>query len=351
MSSYPVSTPKPSDSWKSVTPASNGATTLLDNDAWVVRSFVIAWFTLLLCFTVVIICLPKTAFLLAYLLACATVIAMLYVRRIVAEPVRELTKFDTSDPYRLAYLRGGANEALRVATAVLIEARHLMLLQNESSEKKEKQLVTAPDCDAKSLPFPLERAVLRFFTTPRKPEEMFEQGGLKQQVDDLYKEELEKAGLLPSEAQKQARTSRALFALIFILVVGLTKIGVALWHGYRNIGFTVLIMIVAAVWAWNFSGDYRTRFGDYVVKSLEALFEGMRSQAAILKANASMAQIALLAGVYGVAALPAEVFPEVREAFPKAPTDSSSCGSSCSSSCSSDGGSCSSCGGGCGGCS
>ena len=309
-----------------------------------VRAFVIAWFTLLLCFTVVIICLPKTAFLLAYLLACATVIAMLYVRRIVAEPVRELTKFDTSDPYRLAYLRGGANEALRVATAVLIEARHLMLLQNESSG--EKQLVTAPNCDAKSLPFPLERAVLRFFTTPRKPEEMFEQGGLKRQVDDLYKEELEKAGLLPSEAQKQARTSRALFALIFILVVGLTKIGVALWYGYTNIGFTVIIMVVAAIWALTFIGDYRTRFGNYVIKSLESLFEGMRAQAATLKANASLAQIALLAGVYGVAALPADVFPEVREAFPRAPTDSSSCGSSCSS----DGGSCSSCGGGCGGC-
>jgi uncharacterized protein (TIGR04222 family) len=269
---------------------------------------------------------------------------MLYARRIVAEPIWELTKFDTSDPYRLAYLRGGANEALRVATAVLIEARHLMLLQNESSG--EKQLVTAPNCDAKSLPFPLERAVLRFFTTPRKPEEMFEQGGLKRQVDDLYKEELEKAGLLPSEAQKQARTSRALFALIFILVVGLTKIGVALWYGYTNIGFTVIIMVVAAIWALTFIGDYRTRFGNYVIKSLESLFEGMRAQAATLKANASLAQIALLAGVYGVAALPADVFPEVREAFPRAPTDSSSCGSSCSS----DGGSCSSCGGGCGGC-
>ena len=344
MSSYPVSTPKPSDPWKSVTPTTNQATSLTGDDAWVVRAFVIAWFTLLLCFTVVIICLPKTAFLLAYLLACATVITMLYARRIVAEPIWELTKFDTSDPYRLAYLRGGANEALRVATAVLIEARHLMLLQNESSG--EKQLVTAPNCDAKSLPFPLERAVLRFFTTPRKPEEMFEQGGLKRQVDDLYKEELEKSGLLPSEAQKQARTSRALFALIFILVVGLTKIGVALWYGYTNIGFTVIIMVVAAIWALTFIGDYRTRFGNYVIKSLESLFEGMRAQAATLKANASLAQIALLAGVYGVAALPADVFPEVREAFPRAPTDSSSCGSSCSS----DGGSCSSCGGGCGGC-
>ena len=344
MSSYPVSTAKPSDPWKSVTLTTNGTTSLTGDDAWVVRSFIIAWFTLLLCFTVVIICLPKTAFLLAYLLACATVITMLYARRIVAEPIWELTKFDTSDPYRLAYLRGGANEALRVATAVLIEARHLMLLQNESSG--EKQLVTAPNCDAKSLPFPLERAVLRFFTTPRKPEEMFEQGGLKRQVDDLYKEELEKAGLLPSEAQKQARTSRALFALIFILVVGLTKIGVALWYGYTNIGFTVIIMVVAAIWALTFIGDYRTRFGNYVIKSLESLFEGMRAQAATLKANASLAQIALLAGVYGVAALPADVFPEVREAFPRAPTDSSSCGSSCSS----DGGSCSSCGGGCGGC-
>jgi uncharacterized membrane protein YgcG len=123
-----------------------------------------------------------------------------------------------------------------------------------------------------------------------------------------------------------------------------------LWYGYTNIGFTVIIMVVAAIWALTFIGDYRTRFGNYVIKSLESLFEGMRAQAATLKANASMAQIALLAGVYGVAALPAEVFPEVREAFPKAPTDSSSCGSSCSSSCSSDGGSCSSCGGGCGGC-
>ncbi|MGQ9898183.1 MAG: hypothetical protein ACUVR8_11580, partial [Acidobacteriota bacterium] len=65
-----------------------------------------------------------------------------------------------------------------------------------------------------------------------------------------------------------------------------------------------------------------------------------------------VAQIGLLAAVCGVSALPADIFPEVRQAFPR-PRETSfdvegDCSSDCSSSCGGDG--CgSSCGGGCGG--
>ncbi|MGQ9898184.1 MAG: TIGR04222 domain-containing membrane protein [Acidobacteriota bacterium] len=140
---------------------------------------------------------------LLYPLACLVVIVLVYVQRVVSESVSELTKFDTSDPYRLAYLRGGSSEAMRAATALLIEKGYLMPLQNESSESTEKLFVIAPGCDVKSLSSPVEKAVLGAFTAPAKPETMFRQKAPKQQMDDLYKEGLKKAGLLPSETQKR----------------------------------------------------------------------------------------------------------------------------------------------------
>ncbi|MCS7079183.1 MAG: TIGR04222 domain-containing membrane protein [Chloracidobacterium sp.] len=346
MSSYPVSAPTGQYTPKFSTPSPHP-----ESHAWVPLLFGVVWTTLLVCFTYVVIALPKYDFLWAYLLSCAGVIGTLYLLRVISEPVGELPKLDTSDPYRLAYLRGRANEALRVAAAVLMEQGRLLLIRDENSGRAEPKLATAlPEGDPSTAKFPIERAVLDFFMVPHKAEEMFKTGGLKMRVDDIYKNELTALGFFPSTAQQKRRRVRATLALLFILVVGVTRITVAVLGGHYNIGFTLIIMLAAAGWAVTFGGEYRTRLGDRVVESLASLFDGLRANAADLKARGATSQIALVAGVYGVAALPSDVFPEVRETFRAGVSIGSSCGSACGSSCSSGGdggGDGGGCGGGC----
>lgn len=343
MSSYPISAPKGQYASKFSTPSPPDESRL-----WVGGLFGFVWTILLICFTYVVIALPKYDFLWAYLLSCAGVIGTLYLLRAIAEPVGDLPKLDTSDPYRLAYLRGGANEALRVAAALLLEQGRLLNFRDEQDNAM--KLATASfDGDLKPARSPVEQAVLDFFIEPRRVSEMFEDSGLKLRVDDLYKPALIAQGLLPSEAQQVRRTGRATFAVLFILVVGVAKIVVAVLGGRYNIGFTILIMLAAVIWAATFAGTYRTRLGERVLRSLTSLFDGLRANAADLKARGATSQIALVAGVYGVTALPAEVFPEVRETFRPGVHTDASCGSACGSSCG-GGGDGGSCGSGCGGC-
>lgn len=343
MSSYPFSAPKGQYASKFSAPAPQDESRL-----WVGGLFGLVWTALLVCFTYVVIALPKYDFLWAYLLSCAGVIGTLYLLRAIAEPVGDLPKLDTSDPYRLAYLRGGANEALRVAAALLIEQGRLLNFRDEQDNAM-KLATASPDGDPIPVKSPVEQAVLDFFVEPRRADEMFKSDGLKLRVDDFYKPALIAQGLLPSEAQQARRKGRTAFALLFILAVGVAKIVVAVLGGRYNIGFTILIMLAAAGWAASFAGAYRTRLGDRVLQSLTALFDGLRANAADLKARGATSQIALVAGVYGVAALPADVFPEVRETFRAGVSTGSSCGSACGSSCS-GGGDGGSCGSGCGGC-
>ena len=80
-----------------------------------------------------------------------------------------LPKIDMNDPYAIAYLRGGRNEAIRIATISLIDRG--LLKVNECLTTV--TLRTEHPDDWRMVQRKIEKAILQFFDTPRKAFEAF----------------------------------------------------------------------------------------------------------------------------------------------------------------------------------
>lgn len=279
-------------------------------------------------------------FLAFYALTAIVVLGLLYVARAAGEG-GSAPRIDTADPYLIAYLRGGANEALRIATVALLDRG--LLAAGESSGQ-----VTArakPDAVRR----PIERALLEHFADPHLANTIFSHPALRAACDD-YERTLTRLGLLPDAERRSAR--RRLLGVALLVLVGLSvaKIVVALGRGRSNVGFLIMLTIIVAVIAVKLASPRRTARGGALLADLRRLFTRLRDRAAHITPGGATADAALLAAVFGIAALPVPAFAYVRTLYPRAAgsgSTSSSCGSSGGSSCGGGGGGG---GGGCGGC-
>jgi uncharacterized protein (TIGR04222 family) len=278
------------------------------------------------------------AFLLFYL--CLGVVVAIVVRslrrsREVGSPAR----IDTSDPYLIAYLRGGKNEAARVATISLID-RGLL------KEHGEDELAAAGD--AATVRRPIEKALIELFKRPQAVSAMFGAPAVEAACRE-FEDHLVRRGALPNDAVRAQRRELFIGAVLVILGVAAGKIFVALGRGHTNVLFLVILAIVFIVVCRKVANRPRTRRGDELLQDLQRLFGRLRDRAVGLKPGGRDADATMLAAVFGVGALPATGFAYAHRLFPKSSKGGSNGGSSCGSSCGSSSGS-SSCGGGGGGC-
>lgn len=250
-----------------------------------------------------------------------------------------------SDPYLIAYLRGGVHDALRVATVALVDRG---LLQAGGMELK------TADADAvKRASHPLEKAILEKFQTEDDPRSLFHDLSLEGAARPLERA-LEERGLIPDDAVRQRRLMTAAVAVLFLWGVAAIKAAVAVSREHYNLWFLLALALGLAFVALRQS-PARTRAGDRVLDELRELFGGLRTRAGSLR-RGSGAEAALVAAVFGVRALPVSEWafaytlqPRVeRKDASSSSSSGSSCGSSGGSSCGSSCGG--SCGGGCGGC-
>lgn len=259
----------------------------------------------------------------------------------------EPPKGAVSDPYLIAYLRGRHNEALRVATVSLVDRGLLHV---------EGTVVSARDPGAAELARrPIEKALLRKFETPAEAASVFGDVGLEAVCRAEYEQRLKEFKLIPDDALRAAAWQRLAVAVAALWGLALLKIVVALGRGRTNVGFLVVLALVFAWLAYRVAMPKRTARGEAFLADLRTLFESLRERAAALRPGGSTGELALLAAVFGLGAVPLETFPYTRELYPRAASSwawGSSCGASCGTSCgSSCGGGCGSgCGGGCGGC-
>lgn len=273
--------------------------------------------------------LPGPDFLVFYALLALVVLGLLYVARVSGES-GEAPRLDTTDPYLIAYLRGGKNEALRVATVALID-RGLLV---EDEEKK--TVVAVAKRAAPSLP--IEQALVRHFEEPHLAPTVFGHPDLAA-VCAPYERRLAALGLLPDAERKARRRTLLMSALVVLVGISVAKIVVALSRGRSNVMFLVLLTIVAAVLAARVASPRLTASGRAVLADLRRLCARLRARAPQLTRGGGSGEVAMLAAVFGVSALSGSAFGFARTLYPRA-SSSSSCGSSCGSS---------SCGGGCGG--
>lgn len=246
-----------------------------------------------------------------------------------------------NDYLHIAYLRGGSNEALRVATMNLIN-RGLIEVKGDDS------LQTVDRKAAARVSRLAERGILEKFQARENAPAIFSDHRLKHAAKQDCEPTLVRLGLLPDGGGKTLRALLLFMALFILIAVAAIKILVALSRGRSNIVFLIAEAVIFCLLAVKVTHPFRTRAGNAVLADLQTLFAGLRGRPGSIMPGVQTEDFALWAAVFGMAALPASF--SFDRLFPKART-TSSCGSGCGSD-SGSGGSCGGggCGGGCGGC-
>ena len=260
----------------------------------------------------------------------AVVGLMVWIRR-AGEARGHLSPAGVDHPYELAFLRGGAEEALRVGAFALLDRGWL-------ERTSEGLRSTIP---ARSAPDRIEASILSAFAEPAAVKELFSQRC--QEACNGLREHLVERGLLPDDRQEQRRARLTCAALGLLLAVAGIKLVVALAAGHGNVLFLILecgafcALCIAAL------GSRRTALGDDWLRSVQSDARA-GSDGALVGAHLASGHVHL-AAVLGLGALPTALYPWLHETFPKsggADGGGGGCG------CGGDGGG--GCGGGCGGC-
>jgi uncharacterized protein (TIGR04222 family) len=160
--------------------------------------------------------LPGPTFLVVYTLVALITLILLYVVWAAGESGAP-PRIDAGDPYLIAYLRGGKNEALRVATVALIDWG---LLQADAATRT----VVAHAGVAKPEP-PIELALMQHFEQSHLATTVFGNNELAAACGD-YERRLTGLGLLPDRMRKTARRRMLMAALVVLVGFSAAKIGV-----------------------------------------------------------------------------------------------------------------------------
>jgi uncharacterized protein (TIGR04222 family) len=257
---------------------------------------------------------------------------------------RPETTVRLSDPYLIAFLRGGEDEALRVAALSLLDRG--LLTARDPDLGTHLQTKGGAEAIAR-VTHPLERAVLECFTSEARADTLFEDPGVHTTTVPL-RQELERHGLVADDEVRRWRFLTTLAAIGLLWAVALVKVYLALTHGRTNVWF--LVVLAAALALFAHYSPLRTAAGDRVLADLRTLFGGLRQRRVAVGA-AYGAEVPLLGAVFGLQALPDDgpwwPIQGLKKPKPERDSDGSWWGGS---SCGSSGGSTCGGGAGCGGC-
>jgi len=289
--------------------------------------------------------LPGPQFLAFYaMLGIVVVGAVYYLKKHgeAGEPVR----LPSSDPYLIAYLRGGAVDAVRLGVTVLVDRTLLVIGGNDEVSCRDGVTPRHGSND-------LERAILEQCATPQSPRDLVVSPRLTGVARRSYEPLLLHMQLLAGSEQRQRRGLHAGIAIVVLVTVAAIKVAIGLSR-HRPVSFLVISAMVFSVLTLFTIRGRRTARGDRVLDDLATLFDALRGRASELRPYTATNELALLVAVFGLGAVPLVAFPFRRALTPREAATSCGTSSSCgsSSSGSSCGGGGSSCGGGsgCGGC-
>ena len=243
-----------------------------------------------------------------------------------------------SDPYLIAYLRSGENEALRVATVSLLD-RGLLVANGENLTTKNAKAFGVAQR-------PIEKAILQHFASPGEAFTIFKDDGARNACA-AYEKVLKQQRMIADGGTYLKRLLPVTIALGLLLSAAWLKVNIAFSQGRHNVGFLIALAIVFSIITLVIWRRRRTALGDAMLTDLRSLFSRLKDRAKALRAGGQTNEAALLAAVFGLSALPAASFPFMEKLYPAKARDGGGCGSSSSSCSSGDSGS--SCSGGCGG--
>ncbi|MBL8213638.1 MAG: TIGR04222 domain-containing membrane protein [Bryobacterales bacterium] len=268
-----------------------------------------------------------------------SVVAVVAVRHLVrqaepeaGEPVR------LTDPYLIAYLRGGVTEAVNVAVISLLD-RNLIVAEGTT-------LVAARDRSAAGVTHDLEKSILKALPIAITKLLSELRGSL-----NGYQAHLLRHGLIASDGLKVYRRNVYLAAVTLLAATAFLKISIGISRG-RPVLFLVILAVATAIALTIAAFPKTTRRAKATLDECRHLFSGLRDASANWQPGSATPDLVMMAAVFGAATIPMAAAPYRRELFGQ-PTSSgtdSGSSSSCGSSSDSGGSSCGGGGGGCGGC-
>lgn len=246
----------------------------------------------------------------------------------------------TNDPYLIAGLREGVDEAIRVAVVNLVD-RRLLSIQGSG-------LRATGRADPESLRRKLDRVITqRCKFAPLSAEEIVKDEAVRAAAAEI-ETHLQSQGLLLNAADLAARARARQGVLLLLGGVSLARIVQAVMAGRSNLTFLVVETLIACFIAWNLPRARLTQIGERALSALKKLLERLKARAEKLAPGGATNEAILVAAMFGLYALPAAAFPFIEETYPRPKPSDSGSGSSDSGS-SSDSSGCGG-GGGCGGC-
>ena len=285
-------------------------------------------------------------FLLAYLIFGLLVYYLareLLIRQELRNPHAQLSLAD--DPYRIAFLRGGALEAVKIAAIVLVD-RGLLRAEGPLLE-------TASADSLRFASHDIERDVLRLY--------LGRQGHSKElaaQADMLpacraYQDSLKQQELLLGPPLLRRRERITWAAHWLLLTVAAVKAVIAISRQHYNLLFLALLLAIFLLMLRDLRTQPISWSAQRLLTDLRMLFGRLNQRASRLQAGSSSADMALLAAIFGLGALPLSVYAYVAELYPvprQGTGSDSSSGSTGDSSSGGGDGSGDGGGSGCGGC-
>jgi len=272
------------------------------------------------------------AFLGFYLLASALIASLLLAWNRRVETAGRSPQQSLTDPYLIAYLRAGENEALRVATVALLDRGLLTAVGGVLTTKNADSVELAKR--------PIEKAILNHYLLAAEAHKIFKSlaalGACRS-----YRKVLVDQGMIADAGVYFIRLLPTLIAAGTLIAISWTKVNIALSQGRHNVVFLIFLTVISMLVVIVIFLRRRTGLGDAMMADLRSLFGRLKGRATSLRAGGQTNEAALLAAVFGLSSLPVARFPFLEKLYPKKASDGSGCGSSCGSS--------SGCGGGCGG--
>lgn len=248
----------------------------------------------------------------------------------------------SSDPYQMAFLRQGDEEAINVVIFSLVD-RGLL------EEADGKVRLARPD--ARELARrPIEQAVLACFADWAEPKQALRDAEVRRTCG-RYGEHLVRHRLLAGPDTYAERRAAFLAALALTGGIAAARLLNALLQGRHNVGFLILFALVCATCLYFAYRQRLTGLGEDTLERLQRLFAALKRRADRIVPGGATHDAVTLAALFGIAALPAASFPYASRLFNKtAPGDSGgSGGSSSDGGCGGGGCGGGGCGGGCGG--
>ena len=164
-------------------------------------------------------------------------------------------RLNLTDPYEIALLRGGENEAIGVAALSLVDRGLLSISEDELQTKNRSAVDHARR--------PIEKAILSKYLLPGKAHSMYTDKFLIDACAE-YRTALSQHSLIANDAVFEAR--RPILWLGLFILVGLAgaKVFVALQRSRPNIMFLNILTVAFVFLLFKFYKEERTGLGDRV---------------------------------------------------------------------------------------